>query len=107
MKKCDSLLKKLVLCPTMPIGPITMQKCEAKHSGANHYSKIVTILSDFAKLCKKFEAKLFRSETLKQKYFLTKRSDTFEAKQSKMKQNFVSRVSRKGSETKQNRLRFA
>ena len=60
MKKCDSLLKKLVLCPTMPIGPITMQKCEAKHTGANHYIKIVTILSKILqKLCKKFEAKLF------------------------------------------------
>ena len=54
--------KKFVLCPTMPIGPITMQKCEAKHSGANHYSKIVTILSEilqnYAKNLKRnFEAK--------------------------------------------------
>ena len=68
MKKCDSLLKKLALCPTMPIGPITMQKCEAKHSGANHYGKIVTILSDFAKLCKKFEAKLFPKRNFEAKH---------------------------------------
>ena len=53
---------------------------------------------------KKIEAKLFpKRET----YFSTKRSKTFEAKQSEMKRNFFSRVSRKGSETKRNRLRFA
>ena len=52
----------------LPIGPITMQKCEAKHSGANHYSKIVTILSDFVKLCKNFEAKLFPKRNFEAKH---------------------------------------
>ena len=70
-------LKKLALCPTMPIGPITMQKCEAKHSDANNYSKIVTILSDFAKLCKKFEAKEHRSETLKRNIFFNETKQNF------------------------------
>ena len=65
----------------MPIGQITMQKCEAKHSGANHYSKIVTILSKkIQNYAKNLKRNCSRSET----YFLTKRSETFEAKQSEI-----------------------
>ena len=53
----------------MPIGPITMQKCEAKHSGANYYSKIVTILSEILRnYAKQFEAKLFPKRNFEAKH---------------------------------------
>ena len=52
----------------MPIGPITMQKCEAKHSGANHYSKIVTILSEILRnYAKNLKQNCSRSETFQLK----------------------------------------